>query len=93
MKSAWDAVTSDLVRRERRAIARRDFPRLPRTVWRKGYKHENAVKGFEKAGIIPFNSGVIYASSVHYSEPFYQPQVPGESNDEPDTSAIESITR
>ena len=92
MKSAWDAATSDFVRRERRAIARRDFPGLLHTVWRKGYKEENAVKGFEKAGIIPFNPDVISASSMHYSEPFYQPQVPGESNDEPDTSAIEPNT-
>ena len=90
MKTAWDAATSDFVRRERRAIVRRDFPGLLNIVWKKGYKEENAKKGFERAGIVPFNSEVIPDSSLHYAEPFYPTQASSEPSEQSSTSTTDN---
>ena len=73
MKSAWDVVTTEIIRRERRAITRRDFPSLLSEVWKTGYKPQNAVGGFKHAGISPYNHRVIPDSALHYSEPFTRP--------------------
>ena len=80
MKSAWDAATSDFVRRERRVITRRDFPVLLSQVWKNGYTKENGINGFKHAGIIPYNHEVVAESSVHYSELFAEPDLPTEES-------------
>ena len=84
MKSAWDVATADFIRRERRAITRRDFPCLLNTIWRKGYKPENATGRFRRAGISSYDATVIPNSALHYSEPFHQPC----SNVESSTSSL-----
>ena len=72
MKSAWDLAVADFMRKERRAITRRDFPSLLKIAWEKGFKPQNAVGGFRRAGISPYNHTVVPQSALHYSEPFHQ---------------------
>ena len=38
-----------------------------------GYLEENAVGGFRKVGIYPYNKDAVPPSSLHFSKPFYPP--------------------
>ena len=70
MKSTWDLAVADFVCRERRTITRCDFPSLLIIIWEKGFRVQNAVGGFRRAEISPYNHTVVPQSPPHYSEPF-----------------------
>ena len=53
LKTAWYNVVQNFIRRERRVVTKRDFPSMLAEAWQIGYKKENGISGFKKAGIIP----------------------------------------
>ena len=75
MKDVWQRVVGSFTRRERRPIAKRDFPALLGEAWRK-FKPEWAVGGFKKAGVVPFNPQAISTSSFLPSQVFADPETP-----------------
>ena len=60
----------DFTRQERRVITKRDFPSLLGEAWKKGYRNEIGIRGFRKAGIIPFDPAQISAKSLEPSWAF-----------------------
>ncbi len=67
MKHVWQEIVGNFTRRERRVIAKRDFPTLLREA-RGKYKPEWATGGFKNAGVIPFNPQAISKEALKPSQ-------------------------
>ena len=70
LKASWYKVVSEFTKQQKKPVTKKEFPSLLKKVW-DSYKEENAINGFKKTGIHPFDKDVIPASSLAPSESFH----------------------